>query len=43
MRRAGPVVLVAAVFTTGWVLGRNTVKAKRGDVAREFGYRRYHA
>jgi carbon monoxide dehydrogenase subunit G len=43
MKRAGPVVLVAAVFTAGWMLGRNTVKAKRGDVAREFGYRRYHA
>jgi uncharacterized protein len=42
MRRAGPVALVAVAFTAGWVLGRNTVMAKRGDVAREFGYRRYH-
>jgi hypothetical protein len=43
MRRAAPVALVAAAFTAGWALGRNTAKAKRGDVAREFGYRRYHA
>jgi hypothetical protein len=42
VRRAGPVLLALVTFAVGWVVGRNTVAAKRGDVAREFGYRRYH-
>jgi uncharacterized protein len=43
LRRAWPVFGAVVAFTAGWVVGRKTVIAKRGDVAREFGYRRYHA
>jgi carbon monoxide dehydrogenase subunit G len=43
LKRAWPVFGAVVVFTAGWIIGRKTVIAKRGDVAREFGYRRYHA